>query len=293
MLGHEPQSWEFSTLGGWVATRSVGPALARVRADRGALRRRSARDRRPARSSCRRTRPRPPVPTSASSSSARRVGSGSSPRRRSGACRCPTIEKTIAIFLPDWERGMVTVRDLAAARLPLAMIRLSTPLETRTTLALAGHERRLAAAGPLARRARRGRGQCLLLLGVAGRTRIAEATAGEASKLSKKHGGVAGAGSVRPATGSARGSARRTCGTRCGRWLRGRHGRDRDRLVAGARAGGRARSRPWRPVSKASTSGSTPSPTCPTSTVGDEHLRHLRLPAGRPDPRGRSGAGWP
>ena len=55
----------------------VRPALARLRADRGALRRRPARVAGRARWSCRRTRPRPPVPTCASSSWARRAGSGS------------------------------------------------------------------------------------------------------------------------------------------------------------------------------------------------------------------------
>ena len=102
----------------------------------------------------------------------------------------PDFEKTIAIFLPDWERGMVTVRELAAARLPLAMIRLSTPLETRTTLALAGHERQLRLLGRWLGMRGAGEDKCLLLLGVAGRTRVAEATAGEASKIAKKHGGV-------------------------------------------------------------------------------------------------------
>ena len=52
------------------------------------------------------------------------------------------------------------------------MIRLSTPAETRTTLALAGQRRRLGLAmalGPAARRA--APDPCLLLLGLAGRTR--------------------------------------------------------------------------------------------------------------------------
>ena len=57
--------------------RSAGPAVARLRPDRGAVRGRPleapGRDAR----RCRRTRRRPPAPTSASSSSARRAGSGS------------------------------------------------------------------------------------------------------------------------------------------------------------------------------------------------------------------------
>ena len=94
------------------------------------------------------------------------------------------------MFMPDWERGMTAVRELAGARLPLAMIRLSTAAETRTTLSLAGQRRRLGLAMGWVRRRGAGPDPCLLLLGLAGRTRVAEATAGEASKIVRKHGGV-------------------------------------------------------------------------------------------------------
>ena len=77
LLGHYPQSFEASTVGGWVVDPLGRPAIARLRPDRGALRRRPPRD--PARTARpagvpglgRRTR------TCARSSSARRGGSGS------------------------------------------------------------------------------------------------------------------------------------------------------------------------------------------------------------------------
>ena len=103
----------------------------------------------------------------------------------------PDYERTVAWFIPDWERGMTIVHLLAEARLPLAMIRLSTPAETRTTLALAGRRRRIGLAMRWARRRGAGDDPCLLLLGLAGRTRVAEAASGEASKLARKHGAVA------------------------------------------------------------------------------------------------------
>ena len=43
-LGHFPQSFEYSTVGGWVATRSAGPGLDRLRADRRARRGAALRD---------------------------------------------------------------------------------------------------------------------------------------------------------------------------------------------------------------------------------------------------------
>ncbi|HSS34766.1 MAG TPA: FAD-linked oxidase C-terminal domain-containing protein, partial [Patescibacteria group bacterium] len=98
--------------------------------------------------------------------------------------------RTVAWLIPDWERGMAIVHDLAEARLPLAMIRLSTPAETRTTLSLAGRQRRVGLAMRWARRRGAGDDPCLLLLGLAGRTRLAEATGGEASKIVRKQGGV-------------------------------------------------------------------------------------------------------
>ena len=112
----------------------VGPALARLRPDRGPVRRRPDRGtgrhpRAPAvpRLGCR------PGPAPARP----RVGGPARDRRRgdrANRARSPNTNGPVAWLIPDWERGMAAVRDLAEARLPLAMIRLSTPAETRTTL---------------------------------------------------------------------------------------------------------------------------------------------------------------
>lgn len=189
LLGHEPQSWEYSTLGGWVVTRSSGQrslgfgriealfAGGRLEAPAGTLEL-------------------PPFPASAAGPDLRHLVLGSEGRLGILAeatvrtVPIPAYERTVAVFVPDWERGMAIVRELAGARLPLSMIRLSTPTETRTTLAMAGQRRRL---GLLMRWiGRRGAGvdPCLLLLGLAGPIRVAEATAGEAAKIIRKHRGV-------------------------------------------------------------------------------------------------------
>ena len=189
MLGHEPQSWEYSTLGGWIATRSAGQralgfgriealfAGGRVEAPAGTLEL-------------------PTNPASAAGPDLRQLVLGSEGRLGIIAeatvrtVPIPEYERTVAMFIPDWERGMAAVRELAGARLPLAMIRLSTPAETRTTLALAGRRRRLGLAMRWIGRRGAGDEPCLLLLGLAGRIRVAEATAGVASKIVRHAGGV-------------------------------------------------------------------------------------------------------
>jgi alkyldihydroxyacetonephosphate synthase len=189
MLGHEPQSFEFSTLGGWVVTRSSGQrslgfgrmealfAGGRLEAPAGRL-------------------DLPTNPMSAAGPDLRQLVLGSEGRLGILAeatvrtVPIPEYERTLAVFIPDWESGLAAVRALAGVRLPLTMIRLSTPAETRTTLALAGHRRRVGLAMRWLGRRGAGPDPCLLLFGVAGRTRVAEAAAGEASKVLRKHGGV-------------------------------------------------------------------------------------------------------
>jgi alkyldihydroxyacetonephosphate synthase len=99
-------------------------------------------------------------------------------------------------FFADVDGAMTAVRELAQARLPLSMIRLSTPAETMTTLAMAGHprlvgllDRYLAARGIGARRS-------LLLVGVTGRARVVSAAGREVAGIVRRHGGVAAPGSL-------------------------------------------------------------------------------------------------
>ena len=49
----------------------------------------------------------------------------------------PALERFDAYLVPDWERALDLARRLAQGGLPLSMVRVSTPLETATTFALA------------------------------------------------------------------------------------------------------------------------------------------------------------
>jgi alkyldihydroxyacetonephosphate synthase len=169
-LGHFPQSFEFSTLGGWVATRSSGQqslgygsikAMFKgglVIAPSGEL-------------------SLPVVPSSAAGPDLKEVILGSEGRMgfltrvTVQASPFPERERFHACMIPDWERGLEAVRELAQSRIPLSMIRLSNPLETETSLAMSGHETLVEALKAYLRLRRVGTQGCLLLMGFSGQGR--------------------------------------------------------------------------------------------------------------------------
>jgi alkyldihydroxyacetonephosphate synthase len=142
-LGHFPQSFEYSTLGGWVATRSCGQesghygriedlfAGGEVLTPDGPLRL-------------------PPLPASAAGPDLRHWVLGSE------GCmgiistvfvriaRLPERSPVSSFFFPDWDSGVQAVRELACSGEGFSMVRLSNPAETTTQLALAGRERETA-----------------------------------------------------------------------------------------------------------------------------------------------------
>ena len=167
-LGHFPQSFEYSTLGGWIATRSSGQqslrygrieqlfAGGRIETPEGTLLI-------------------PTYPASAAGIDLREMVLGSEGRLgilTEASVRVtplPESEAFHALFFPDWEQAQTAVRTIAQARLPLSLLRLSNATETLTTLTLAGHKTLV---GLLQRYlAWRGckDGKCLLLVGASGR----------------------------------------------------------------------------------------------------------------------------
>ena len=138
-LGHFPQSFELSTLGGWIVTRSNGQqslGYGRIEAMFAGGRLESPAG----------TMTLPGFPASAAGPDLREVVLGSEGRlgmltEASVRVRpLPETEEFRAVFFPDFDSGQEAVREMMQARLPLSMLRLSTDVETETTLALAGHE---------------------------------------------------------------------------------------------------------------------------------------------------------
>jgi len=188
-LGHYPQSWELSTVGGWVAARSSGQQSAgygriealfaggTVEAPAGTLEM-------------------PPHPASAAGPDLRQAILGSVGRfgiLTEAVLRVaplPEVEVFPALFLPDWERALAFTRALARARLPLAMLRTSTPAETWTNLALAGHDRMLAALRRYLAVRGVGPGRCMVLLGLVGRRRVMAAAFADVLEIGRGFGAV-------------------------------------------------------------------------------------------------------
>jgi alkyldihydroxyacetonephosphate synthase len=140
IMGHFPQSFEYSTLGGWIATRSVGqqsyhygriePLFAggHLETPAGPL-------------------DLPNLPASAAGPDVRQLILGSEGRagiitRATMRIRpLPERETFQAVFFPTWQAGADAVRAIAQAKLPISMARLSDATETETTLQLSGKER--------------------------------------------------------------------------------------------------------------------------------------------------------
>lgn len=192
-LGHYPQSFEASTVGGWVATRSAGQqsrgfgriedlfAGGHLETPRGPLELAT-------------------YPASAAGPDLREVVLGSEGRLgiltdvTVRAARRPKQERFPAYLVPDWDAALALARRLAQSGLPLSMLRVSTPLETATTFALAGDSR---ATGLLRRYlGLRGMGpeRCLVIVGLTGHPAVVGATARAVDDLVRGAHGIAGPG---------------------------------------------------------------------------------------------------
>jgi alkyldihydroxyacetonephosphate synthase len=188
-LGHFPQSFEFSTLGGWVATRSSGQQSLRygrieglfaggvLLSPAGALRL-------------------PALPASAAGPDLRQLVLGSEGRMgiltevTVRVTPLPEREEFHAIFFPDFASGMDSVRQIVQEQLPLSLLRLSTPVETRTTLALAGHERLIGLLETLLGVRGVGGEKCMLLAGFTGRSAVIRDTRHTVMDICHAAGGV-------------------------------------------------------------------------------------------------------
>lgn len=139
-LGHFPQSWEYSTLGGWIVTRSVGqqsyyygriePLFAggHLETPSGAI-------------------DLPLIPKSAAGSDLREWILGSEGRYGilTNAImrirKLPEREKFLSAFFPSWEEGVKAEIEIAQRQLGVCMSRLSDAYETEVTFHLSGEEK--------------------------------------------------------------------------------------------------------------------------------------------------------
>lgn len=188
LLGHYPQSFEYSTLGGWIATRSSGQqsyyygriedllAGVELETPAGPLRA-------------------PPFPASAAGPDLRELVLGSEGRAGiicAATVRVtpkPEVETFHAALFRDWPSAVAAGRELAQRRALVSMIRVSDPDETSVSLSLSGRReddwlgRALSLFGY-------GPSRCLLIFGVTGSRAGTVLALKEAYAVAAARGGV-------------------------------------------------------------------------------------------------------
>jgi alkyldihydroxyacetonephosphate synthase len=80
----------------------------------------------------------------------------------------PEQERFYAVFFPSWKSALEGVRKAMQAKIFLSMLRLSSPKETETQLALAGHERLVGLYEKVLAQRGAGPGKCMLVMAVTG-----------------------------------------------------------------------------------------------------------------------------
>ena len=144
MLGHFPQSFEYSTLGGWIVTRSSGQQSLRY----GRIENMFAGGRMVTPKG---TLEMPTIPAIGAGPDIKDFVLGSEGRMgilSEAVVRvvpAPEHENFQAVFFPDWESGKNAVRAIMQSGTRLSMLRLSNPVETFTQLMMAGHPGQIAA----------------------------------------------------------------------------------------------------------------------------------------------------
>jgi alkyldihydroxyacetonephosphate synthase len=190
VLGHFPQSWELSTVGGWVASRSSGQQSLRY----GRIEQMFA--------GCKMETPRgtleiKDIPASSAGPDLREVVMGS--EGRMGAITevkvrvtpLPEHESFHVAFVPSWEAGMQMVRQLAQGKVQLSLMRLSNANESESHLSLSG-------GNPLFKAYDRylsfkkciNGDRCMFTFGVTGSERQAKFALAEAKRAIKAAGGT-------------------------------------------------------------------------------------------------------
>ncbi|GGX40280.1 FAD-binding oxidoreductase [Saccharospirillum salsuginis] len=188
-LGHFPQSFELSTVGGWVASRSSGQqslrygrieqlfAGGRLETPRGTLEI-------------------PTIPASSAGPDVREMILGSEGRMglitevKVRVTPVPERESFHTLFFPDWNAARSASRALVQSRVPLSMVRVSNAGETETQLALAGHEALIGALERFLAWRGAGAGKCMMTVGVTGTRRQCRSALRELRHIVKRHHGV-------------------------------------------------------------------------------------------------------
>jgi alkyldihydroxyacetonephosphate synthase len=191
-LGHYPQSWELSTIGGWVASRSSGQQSLRY----GRIEQMFAGGRI---ETLKGTLDIPTIPASSAGPDMREFFLGTEGRMgiitevKARVTPLPEQESFHVLFFPNWEAGIVAVREIAQSKMQLSMMRLSNQIETFTQLKLAGSERIIGLLEKFLRLRGAGAEKVMFTFGVTGSRGQCQSAFRLTQQIAKRYGGV-GAG---------------------------------------------------------------------------------------------------
>lgn len=193
-LGHYPQSWELSTIGGWVASRSSGQQSLRY----GRIEQMFAGGRV---ETLQGTLDIPTFPASSAGPDLREFFLGTEGRMgiitevKARVTPLPEKESFHVLFFPSWEAGLAAVREIVQRKIQLSMLRLSNSIETFTQLKLAGSEQVIGLLEKFLKLRGAGEGKVMFTFGVTGTAAQYQSSLKQTRQIAGKHGGV-GAGSA-------------------------------------------------------------------------------------------------
>lgn len=188
-LGHFPQSFELSTVGGWVASRSSGQQSLRygrieqmfaggsVETPKGRLEI-------------------PTIPASAAGPDVREIFMGTEGRMgiisevKVRVTPLADKEDFYVIVFPSWQQAKNAAKELVQSKVQLSMLRLSNAIETETQLALAGHPGQIALLEKYLSWRGASEGKCMMTLGITGNKAQCRAAHGLMKQIVRSWQGV-------------------------------------------------------------------------------------------------------
>lgn len=191
-LGHFPQSWELSTIGGWVASRSSGQQSLRYGRIEGLFAGGRI-------ETLKGTLDIPTFPATSAGPDIREFFLGTEGRMgiitevKARVTLLPEEEAFHVLFFSSWEVALVAVREIIQNKVQLSMMRLSNAMETFTQLKLAGSGNVIALLEKYLGMRGAGEGKVMFTFGVTGSKAQCKAALAIARKIAKRHGAV-GAG---------------------------------------------------------------------------------------------------
>ena len=190
-LGHYPQSWELSTVGGWIASRSSGQqslgfgrieqmfAGGRMETLKGTL-------------------DIPSIPASSAGPDIREIIMGTEGRLgiftevQVRVQRLAQEERFFVVFMPNWHSAKQAVRELVQNKVPMSMMRVSNAKESKAHIHLGTKESQFKLLNRYLRFRGLGDDRCMLTFGVTGSKAQNKLSLKQIKKTLKSYGGVGG-----------------------------------------------------------------------------------------------------